>query len=109
MDRHRRGDYGLTALAAVAGIADVDAITLSLARQSREGIALDAAVLGLGVAVAVNTIAKAAMTFAFGAPKAGWIVAGASAVAIAAGWAAFLGPRSRMNVNPGPVRSAVRR
>lgn len=84
------GDYGLTALAAVAGIADVDAITLSLARQSREGIALDAAVLGLGVAVAVNTIAKAAMTFAFGAPKAGWIVAGASAAAIAAGAVAFL-------------------
>jgi uncharacterized membrane protein (DUF4010 family) len=83
------GDFGLTALAAVSGIADVDAITLSLARESRNGIALTSAALGICVAVAVNTLVKAGMSFAFGTRRAGWIVAAASVAAIGAGAAAF--------------------
>lgn len=83
------GDFGLTALAAVSGIADVDAITLSLARESRNGIGLTSAALGICVAVAVNTLVKAGMSFAFGTHKAGWIVTAASVAAIGAGAAAF--------------------
>ncbi|MCB5173708.1 MgtC/SapB family protein [Microvirga lenta] len=83
------GGSGLTALAAISGIADVDAITLSLARQSHEGIAIVTATLAIAVAVAVNTASKAALTFFFGAPKAGWIVSGASLTAVAAGGVVF--------------------
>lgn len=83
------GNAGLTILAALSGIADVDAITLSLARLSHEGISAGAAALGIGIAVAVNTLVKAGMTFSLGTSKAGWIVSGTSLVAVAAGGAAF--------------------
>jgi len=83
------GNAGLTILAALSGIADVDAITLSFARLSADGISLATAALGISIAVAVNTIVKAAMTFSLGAAKAGWIVSAASVAAIAAGGVAF--------------------
>lgn len=84
------GDAGLTALAAVSGIADVDAITLSMARLSQSGgISLTAAALSIGVAISVNTLVKAGMTFSLGTSRAGWIVSAASAAAIAAGGSAF--------------------
>lgn len=84
------GNVGLTVLAALSGIADVDAITLSFARLSQNGIDLATAALGIGVAVAVNTAVKAGMAFGLGTAKAGWIVTGASAAAIAAGSVAFM-------------------
>jgi len=84
------GGSGLTALAAISGIADVDAITLSLARQSQGSIAIVTAALGIAVAVSVNTASKAAMTFFFGSRKAGWIVSAASLAAITAGGIAFV-------------------
>jgi uncharacterized membrane protein (DUF4010 family) len=83
------GDMGLAALAALSGIADVDAITLSLARQSQNGIGLPTAVMCIGIAAAVNTAVKAAMTLSLGNSKAGWIVSGASLAAITAGSLAF--------------------
>jgi uncharacterized membrane protein (DUF4010 family) len=83
------GDVGVTALAALSGIADVDAITLSLARLSHEGLTVATAALGIGIAVAVNTLVKAGMTFSLGTQKAGWLVSGISLAAIAAGGAAF--------------------
>jgi uncharacterized membrane protein (DUF4010 family) len=84
------GGAGLTLLAAFSGLADVDAITLSFARLTNDGLAITTAALGIGIAVAVNTAVKAAMAFSLGTPKAGWIVSAASAAAIAAGGAAFL-------------------
>ncbi|MBA1158393.1 MgtC/SapB family protein [Microvirga mediterraneensis] len=83
------GDVGITILAALSGIADVDAITLSLARLANNGITPVTAALGIGIAVAVNTVVKAGMTFSLGTGQAGWIVSGASGAAIAAGGAAF--------------------
>ncbi|MGO4571278.1 MgtC/SapB family protein [Microvirga sp. 2TAF3] len=79
------GETGLNILAALSGIADVDAITLSFSRLSLGGIDVTAAVIGIGIAAAVNTIVKAGMTFAVGTRKAGWIVGAASAAAIATG------------------------
>jgi uncharacterized membrane protein (DUF4010 family) len=84
------GERALTILAAVSGIADVDAITLSLSRLSLEGVGASTAVECIGIAVAVNTVVKAGMTFWLGTGKAGRIVAAASGGAIAAGSAAFL-------------------
>ncbi|MGO4525732.1 MgtC/SapB family protein [Microvirga sp. 2MCAF35] len=83
------GDVGITILAALSGIADVDAITLSLARLANNGITLVTAALGIGIAVSVNTVVKAGMTFSLGTGQAGWIVSAASITAIAAGGAAF--------------------
>jgi uncharacterized membrane protein (DUF4010 family) len=62
------GDAGVLGLAAVSGIADVDAIALSLARMSAEDLALETAGLGMVVAAAVNTLVKGAMTASVG----GW-------------------------------------
>lgn len=84
------GDVGITILAALSGIADVDAITLSLARLANNGLTLTTAALGIGIAVAVNTVVKAGMTFSLGGAQAGWIVSSASAAAIMAGGVAFV-------------------
>jgi uncharacterized membrane protein (DUF4010 family) len=83
------GDVGITILAALSGIADVDAITLSLARLANGGITVATAALGIGIAAAVNTAVKAGMTLSLGGAQAGWIVSAASAAAIAAGGVAF--------------------
>lgn len=85
------GDAGLAVLAALSGIADVDAITLSMSRMSREeGLSVRTAAGCIAIAVAVNTAVKAGMTFSLGTGRAGMIVSGASAAAVAAGTAAFL-------------------
>ncbi|MGO4705557.1 MgtC/SapB family protein [Microvirga sp. 2MCAF38] len=83
------GETGLNVLAALSGIADVDAITLSFSRLSQGSIGLQAAAIGMGIAAAVNTVVKAGMTFALGTRQAGWIVGAISAAAIAAGGAAY--------------------
>lgn len=79
------GATGLNLLAIFSGLADVDAVTLSFARLSHTSLPLASAVLGIGLAVATNTVVKAGMTFSVGTARAGWIVAGASLAAIAAG------------------------
>lgn len=84
------GNAGLTVLAALSGLADVDAITLSFARLTNDGLNIATAALGIGIAVAVNTAVKAAMAFSLGTAQAGWIVSGASAAALAAGGGAFM-------------------
>lgn len=55
---------GLLLLAAVSGLTDVAAITLSLSRMSREALTADITVMGIVLASAVNSIVKA--TFAVG-------------------------------------------
>ncbi|WP_245688238.1 MgtC/SapB family protein [Thiohalomonas denitrificans] len=52
------GDVGIYVTAALSGIADVDAITLSLARLSRDGLAPEVAVRGIIIASVVNTFVK---------------------------------------------------
>lgn len=56
------GDSGIYLLAAASGVADVDAITLSLTRLSVNGLGLDTAVLGIVIASAVNNLVKAGLT-----------------------------------------------
>ena len=52
------GDTGVLALAAASGVADVDAITFSLARMSHEDLVLRIAAMGIVVAAAVNNLVK---------------------------------------------------
>ncbi len=60
------GDAGILLLAAASGVADVDPINLSLSGMSREGLALDVAVLGIAIAASVNSLLKAGMAGAIG-------------------------------------------
>jgi uncharacterized membrane protein (DUF4010 family) len=84
------GDAGVLGLAAVSGIADVDAIALSLARMSFEDLALETAGLGLIVAAAVNTLVKGAMTATVGGWRFGRRAGIPLAVAAIAGLTAAL-------------------
>lgn len=56
------GDSGVYLLAAVSGITDVDAITLSLNRLSAsESITLDVAAIGIIIAASINNLFKASL------------------------------------------------
>lgn len=82
------GDAGVLAVAAVSGIADVDAITLSMARMATPVQLATQAIL---LAVAVNTASKATMAAWVGGLAVGLRVGGASVVALAAAGAAHVG------------------
>lgn len=60
------GGAGVLALAAVSGVADVDAITLSLARMSQQDLVISLSVFGIVIAAAVNSLLKGGMAFAIG-------------------------------------------
>jgi len=79
------GDAGVLVLAAASGIADVDAITLSLARMSDEGLGLTTAAVGVVIAGAVNTLVKGAMAGVIGGRPMGRRVALPLAAAAGAG------------------------
>ncbi|WP_299235741.1 MgtC/SapB family protein [uncultured Halomonas sp.] len=64
--RDALGDAGIYLLATTSGIADVDAITLSLTRMSLDAISPDTAVIGIILAAATNNLVKAGLAGAFG-------------------------------------------
>jgi len=88
----KAGTAGLYLLAAVSGIADVDALTLSMARLAGPQVAVANAATAILVAVSVNTASKAVIAASVGGKAIGTLVAGASALAIAALAAAFMMP-----------------
>jgi uncharacterized membrane protein (DUF4010 family) len=78
------GDAGVLLLAAASGIADVDPITLSLARMSQDELGIRVAVTGIVIAAAVNSLVKGGMATVIGGRQVGVRVAGpllASAIA----------------------------
>jgi len=80
---------GLYAVAALAGVTDVDAITLSVAQPS-EAVAPATAVTAIAIAAATNTAVKCGMTAVLGAPVLARHVAVATAALLAAVAAALL-------------------
>lgn len=84
------GGAGALVVAAISGVVDVDAITLSVARLDRATLALDIAAASIGLAVAVNTLSKAALTWWIGGAGLGFRVMAASALALACGLAVAL-------------------
>jgi len=78
------GPAGIFGLSAISGLADVDAISLSLSRLATGALASQTAAIGIGIAVAANTLTKSVMAAATGSPKHGLIVGGASTAALAA-------------------------
>jgi uncharacterized membrane protein (DUF4010 family) len=75
------------ALAAASGIADVDAITLSMARLGRADLAAETAALAILLAVLVNSVSKVLLATMAGGRVFGAMLVGGTALAIAAGLA----------------------
>jgi uncharacterized membrane protein (DUF4010 family) len=65
------GETGVLLLATASGVADVDAITLSLARMSQDELAIRIAVTGIVIAGAVNSLVKAGMATVIGGRQVG--------------------------------------
>ncbi len=71
------GDAGIYLLAAASGIADVDAITLSLTQMSLQHLPLEIAARAILLAAIVNSLIKTGMAFFIGQAQLGWrILAG---------------------------------
>lgn len=58
------GDIGVLALAAVSGLADVDAISVSMAKLGGQGLTLDVACAAVAIAAFVNTAIKVGIVVA---------------------------------------------
>ena len=68
------GQAGVLGLAAASGIADVDAITLSLARMPAEDLSLTVTVFGILIAAASNCVAKTGIAAFIGGYQIGMYV-----------------------------------
>ncbi|WP_282174356.1 MgtC/SapB family protein [Vibrio diabolicus] len=63
------GNAGVLILSALSGITDVDAISLTLGRQSTQTLSVTTAALGILIAASVNTIVKMGMVISIGDKK----------------------------------------
>lgn len=79
---------GVLAVAALAGLTDVDAITLSMAEFSRTGGDVGLAATAIAVAAITNTLTKCGMVVGLGAPALRRRVLIATAIILGAGVAA---------------------
>lgn len=72
--RQRLEIQGVVALAAIAGLVDVDAITISMAKLSHSGLieVKQAALMGIMVAFLSSMVSKTAIALAFGGRGFGW-------------------------------------
>ncbi len=84
--RHYYAGQGLLLVAGLAGLTDVDAITLSMAEYARGGGEADVAAQAIVVAALANTVVKIGMVTALGsaAVRARVLAAGAGVVAVGA-------------------------
>ncbi len=86
------GAPGIYALAALSGLADVDAAVISVARlQGAGGLPVSTAVLAVGLTTLANMLTKAAIAWKVGGVAVGWPVLRGYAVAMALGAAFALG------------------
>lgn len=86
---HRFGDAGVYVLAAASGIADVDAITLSLANMAGDTLATPVAGFAILIAAFVNTGIKAVLSLGIGGIRLGSRVGSSMLAVIAAGVATW--------------------
>ena len=84
------GNAGIYALAAVSGLADVDALTLSMARFGRDQVGAEVAARAVAIVVAVNSFAKAVLGWVVGGIDIGWRMMVIASLAILSGAAGFL-------------------
>lgn len=79
------GSAGLYASAVLAGLSDVDAITLSVTEMSRAGLPDGAAATAIVLAAVTNTVVKAGIALWTGGPRVGRAVALTLGAALVAG------------------------
>lgn len=79
------GNLGIYMLAVTSGIADVDAITLSLTRMSQDAIPMTTAVIAIVIAAATNNLVKAGIAGGVGSRQLGLLVGVPMAVSLLAG------------------------
>lgn len=79
------GGGGVLAVAAISGVVDVDAVTISMAELGGGQLPLETAVHAIAIAVGVNSLSKAAMAGWVGGWRLGAMVGGASLLALAGG------------------------
>jgi len=79
------GETGFFALAAIAGLADVDALTVSAARLAGDGITVQTAAYAVAIVAAVNTLAKAALGWSVGGTAVGLRLGGTAVAALLVG------------------------
>ncbi len=90
--RERLGDAGFSALAVLAGLTDVDAITLSAAELVHRGLDVAAGTRAVLLAAATNTIVKAGIAVVIAGGALARIVVAVSVAMLIAGALAFLVP-----------------
>ncbi len=89
--QHYYQNAGTYLAAFLSGLADVDAITLSLARlHARSELASSTALSAIGLAAATNTASKAALAGILGGRRLGLLVGASLAVSIVTGLLGFL-------------------
>jgi uncharacterized membrane protein (DUF4010 family) len=81
---------GVLVVAALAGLTDVDAITLSMTEFSRTGGDIRLAATAIVVAAITNTVVKCGLATGLGAPALRWRVIAATLVILACGSLAVL-------------------
>lgn len=84
------GDAGLYVLAAITGLADLDAITLSVARDVPGDAEVTRGVIAILLAVASSVVVKSAIALRGGGAFARWTIAALVAMLCAAGAGALL-------------------
>jgi uncharacterized membrane protein (DUF4010 family) len=84
------GSGGVLASAVLAGLTDVDAITLSLADLHKQGLDSDTAALGIGLAAVTNTTVKAGIAATLGGVRLGARVGALLGIAVLGGLASLL-------------------
>ncbi|MDP2121227.1 MAG: DUF4010 domain-containing protein [Hoeflea sp.] len=83
------GTAGIYAAAAVSGLTDVDALTISMARLVGSDLSPETGMLAIFIAVAVNTAVKAVLSLVAGTTALGLRVIAVHAAALAAGGASL--------------------
>jgi uncharacterized membrane protein (DUF4010 family) len=84
------GSTGLYASAILAGLTDVDAITLSLIDLHRSGVDGSVAVTGITLAAITNTVVKGSIAAVAGGRALGWRVGASFLVVLSSGGAALI-------------------
>lgn len=85
------GDAGIYAIATIAAMGDLTAVTLSVAQLSQGGLPLDTAVRALVIAAISSVLFKSLLAFALGGRRLGLLVAASAAcVAVAGGVALYV-------------------
>ncbi len=91
--QHYLGSRGVYVSSVLAGLTDVDAITLSVAEMHRGGLDAGVANTGIVLAATTNTLVKAVLAAAIGGRTLGARVAGALGAALLAGFVTLAATR----------------